>query len=186
MLTKLFYLACLISVSIAGEVYLPEDLIVRWSFNSDDTITFKYFIPLIKAIGPWGYAGFGIKNIEDGRSMIGADLVSIIMSDSTSLDRFAIENDYPPADVDEGCQDNLLDMKHYDEDKHRVYEWSRFLNTGDICDLPLYKDDDYYILWSFGNTKDGEIRYHRRRGTEPITLSDDFTNEGIYSSYMNN
>ncbi|CAG9331189.1 unnamed protein product [Blepharisma stoltei] len=179
----LIVIAAYLGICFGGEVFLNEDLILKWTFNDEDeSVIFKYYIPTAKATGTWGWVGTGIKSIENGRGMAGADLVSFILGESIYEDRFGVENGYPSRDTEEECQDNVLDLEKYIEGNHHVLQWKRYLNTGDICDLPLEKGKQYFVLYAFGNAKDSDLRYHKRRGSELITFDDDFSNEELLSA----
>lgn len=138
-----------------------------------------FYIPLIIS-KEFGWAGIGLKLPEEGRSMMGADIVNIIFQKSIT-DCIALSNEKPTVDVKNKGSDDLIIMSPDPIKGHMVYSWKRRLDTGDVNDKVLIKGNEYTLLWALGKMNGGFQTKHFKldRGFDSIILSDDYFDDSI-------
>jgi len=173
-------------LAFAGEFQLPNDLKVTWEYPSDTEVRLNFYVPAsIREDDYFGWAGMGIKEIEDGENMSHGDYVTINWKkDNLFDDRWATGNGYPPLDDAYGGTYDLKDIETSEEGDYYVYSWTRALDTDDRKDNAYEIGKDYYIQWAYGkcNLSD-EIEHHDYAGTEEFTLTAD--DEMSFLSFKN-
>ena len=149
MVITLSAFALCLSIASAGILELPYDLILRWDFESDESIAFTFTVP--KAItDEFGWVGVGFKYREDGDSMDKSDLVNIILGEPVA-DSYARESGPPDPDVFLGGTEDIAPTFNITEGEDRTnYSWVRATNTGDEWDKVFVSNGEYYAMWAFG------------------------------------
>jgi len=158
-----------------GVKYLPQGLILTWSFPSETEVSFEYHIP-DSVLEEYGWAGLGFKFPDEGKGMGNSDIINIFFEEDTIQDAWATGNSKPKEDTELGGTDDLQRSEPFSQEGFRVYSWTRLLDTGDQYDKELIIDQEYTLLWAFGEYKEGSQKKHIRsgRGSETIVLSEDY------------
>ena len=157
-------------------------------FNTrDNSVHFSLHVPQ-EIFHPWDWAGIGIKELADGTDMTNADLVSIIFKEDIIVDRWGLENGYPPDDVSLGGEESVdPGPVSADPQESKVFSWNRDFDTGDIYDIALEPNTTYYILWAYGPLdENGDLGMHNDMGYNEFTFIDcpDTTMETIMDTII--
>ena len=157
--------------------YLARDLILRWSFPSDNEVTFEYWIP-VADFDFYGWAGLAIQDPRDARDHFKCDYYIAILHDVEEpqlTDRYAEVNGLAPLDTEQGGTDDVVSWSEINEDFLVIY-MTRPLVNDDAFDIDIPKGKPILIKWALGQLMEGEIQQHdlRDMGFEYLVLSEEY------------
>jgi hypothetical protein len=172
------------SVFSIGYVYLPNDLIFAWRFESEDTIKFEFRIPHTTTVPEdWAVIGFVIDAVSDPNT---ADLAYVWFDRNSVTDSYREEGSDFVSDVTIGGNNDFTDVSYKFSAKKMTYYWTRKLDTGDVYDVVLVKDQEYevvYIVGTFGENGE-KIENDDYKGTIQIVLGEDYHDTTLKAEFL--
>lgn len=168
------------SVLSVGVVYLPNDIILAWSFPTPETVKFELRVPQT-IFDSYGWTGIGFKPVISGSGMNGADITNIIFS-TPMQDSYGLSRGGPKSDIEMGGTCDLIYPDSHVDGRGIKYFWEKKLSTGDQYDLPLAKDQEFRLLYAVGQVSEGGVQMQHtfmNRGTIDIVLSENFRDTSL-------
>ena len=168
-----------------GVVYLPSEVILAWSFPTTETVKFELRVPQA-VFDSYDWIGIGLKNVNSGSGMSGADIANIIFK-TPIQDSFAPPRGGPVSDESLGGTCDLIRPDSHVDGRGINYFWEKQLNTGDKYDIVLTSGGEYRLLYAKGKvTPEGVQLQHgyEDRGTIDIVLSDDFRDTSLKYTFL--
>lgn len=189
---KIFLFATFLGLfSAESSVFLPNNMIVKWSFPSDEEVLWKFYLPP-SAFESYDWAGLGLKPSTEGTSMTGADNVLLHLPSLTIEDAYSTGNSEPLVDSEtEDCEEDLTQLETTVNDQgYTVFSWTRALTSeSEPCDRSLTIGEEYYLQWALGSyNADGSLAAHSPTdcGSVAFTLKDLWLDMGSFgdSSFL--
>lgn len=180
-----FIVFVITSVLSKGVVYLPSEVILAWDFPTSETVKFELRVPQA-VFDSFGWIGIGLKKVNSGSGMSGADITNIIFK-SPIQDSFAPPRGGPINDLELGGTSDLINPDSHVDGRGINYFWEKKLETGDKYDLALVQDSEFRLLYAKGMvTADGVQLQHEyeNRGTINIVLSENFKDTSLKYAFV--
>jgi hypothetical protein len=126
----------------------------------------------------WVGIGFTLENPASIQMGKGTDMMTINQDEGFNYleDRTTIGTGYPPLDITQGGKDDLVLVDFVTTDDLKSVKFKRLKQTGDIHDIDLLENNDYYILFAWGVAD--HFTYHgqtNRSYTPEMVRLNDFT-----------
>ena len=145
MLALLFVL---IDSALAGIFYLPYGVVFEWHFPDSETVSYQVTVP--NSLSQYNdYINYRILEAEGVEITNRKDTTVIFFENNKVVDSVGGLNTlFIFTDIDEGGTDDTLNLSYEVKNENTVYNYQKLLNTQDPCDIHLFVDTAYRLVYS--------------------------------------
>ena len=166
-------LSVLIHSAFAGIYYLPFGVIFEWHFPDTETVSYQITVP--NELSEYNdYIDYRILEAAGVDITNRKDTIVIFFENNKVVDAVGgIDTLYLYTDTDEGGTDDILNPSFEVVGENTVYTYQKLLNTGDDCDIHLFVDNAYRLVYS-NSTKNED-------GTLSVSLDQNYSFDFVFS-----